>query len=111
MLAGRDAVGGARVTDLFTGLTGVTWTAAFAGGATGTATGTGPINELVDLPAGGTVTYTATGTTQTAPLPGTPTDTPSAPTQYATCEPSGENLGRNPSRASSRTSPPKAGIS
>ena len=53
----------------------------------------------------------ATGTTQTAPFPGTATDTLSMPTQYATCEPSGENLGFNPSRASNRASPPNAGIS
>jgi uncharacterized repeat protein (TIGR01451 family) len=60
--AGPDEVGNAMVTDTFPGLTGVTWTATFTGGATGTPNGSGPINESVDLPSGGSVTYTATGT-------------------------------------------------
>ena len=38
-------------------------------------------------------------------------DTFSAPTQYATCEPSGENFGFKPSRTRSLDSPPKAGVS
>ncbi len=61
-------------------LTGATWTCAPTGGAVCTATGTGSIDELVDLPAGATVTFTvdatvaasATGTitnTATATLP------------------------------------------
>jgi len=38
---------------------GSTWTAAFTGGATGTASGNGSINELVTIPFNGVVTYTA----------------------------------------------------
>lgn len=55
---GSTAVAGATVTDtLPAGLT-CTWTAAFAGGATGTAAGSGSLAESVDLPVGGTATYT-----------------------------------------------------
>src|SRR5207245_2865360 len=61
--AGSVPVNGAVVTDTFpTALTGVTWTAVFAGGATGTANGTGNILETINLPAGGTATYTVTAT-------------------------------------------------
>src|SRR5690606_28168979 len=35
-----------------------TWTAAFAGGATGTASGTGSINQTVSVPNGGNIVYT-----------------------------------------------------
>jgi gliding motility-associated-like protein len=43
-----------------------TWTAVFAGGATGNASGTGNINETVNIPWNGTITYTVT-----VPIPGT----------------------------------------
>ncbi|MEK7952936.1 choice-of-anchor Q domain-containing protein [Luteolibacter soli] len=43
-------------------ITGVTWTAVGAGGGTATASGSGNINDTVNLPAGGSVTYTVTGT-------------------------------------------------
>ena len=59
-------------------LSGVAWTAVFSGGATGTMSGTGDINETVDLPVGGSVVYTITGTVpvgMTGPLPGTATVT------------------------------------
>ncbi|MDN3583363.1 MBG domain-containing protein [Mucilaginibacter flavus] len=39
---------------------GSTWAAAFTGGATGTASGSSSINELVNIPFNGAVTYTAT---------------------------------------------------
>ncbi|QDU19647.1 DUF4394 domain-containing protein [Urbifossiella limnaea] len=46
-----------------TQLTGVTWTAAYTGtGSSGAAGGTGNIAQAVNLAAGGTVTYTVTGT-------------------------------------------------
>ncbi len=46
-----------------TQLTGVTWTAAYTGtGSSGAAGGTGNIAQSVNLAAGGTVTYTVTGT-------------------------------------------------
>ncbi len=42
----------------------------------------------------------ATGITQTVPLPGTASTTAVVPTQYATCEPSGEYTGAVPPCAS-----------
>lgn len=61
--AGPTAAHGATVTDTVpAALAGATWTCVAAGGATCTA---GPIggniNDTVDLPVGGTVTYTLTG--------------------------------------------------
>ncbi len=60
--AGPDAVSGATVADTFpASLTGVTWTCVGAGGGTCTAAGSGNINDTsVNLPVGGSVTYTAT---------------------------------------------------
>ena len=52
-----DAPGSSIVNNLPAGVTG-TWTAVYAGGATGTANGTGSINQSVDIPSGGSVTYT-----------------------------------------------------
>ena len=61
--AGPDAAPGSTVTDIPPAtLTGVTWTCVGAGGGTCTASGSGPINDTVDLPAGASVTYTLTGT-------------------------------------------------
>ncbi len=61
---GPDGVAGARVTDYFPSkITGVTYTATSTGGATGfTPAGSGDINDAVDMPAGSTITYQATGT-------------------------------------------------
>lgn len=58
-----DAVG-ADVTDTFpAAVTGVTWSCAGAGGATcPAANGAGDLAETVDLPAGGSLTYTVDGT-------------------------------------------------
>jgi uncharacterized repeat protein (TIGR01451 family) len=55
---------GALVNDTFPAiLTGVTYTAAAAGGATGfTASGSGNIADTVNLPVGSSITYTVTGT-------------------------------------------------
>ena len=55
---------GATVADTFPAyLTGATWTATATGGATGfTASGSGNINDTVNLPVGSTITYTVTGT-------------------------------------------------
>jgi uncharacterized repeat protein (TIGR01451 family) len=61
--AGPSPAMGATVTDtLPAALTGATWTAVYAGGATGFTSGAGNINTSVDLPVGGTVTFTVTGT-------------------------------------------------
>lgn len=56
--SGPSDVTGATVTNnLPSGVTG-TWTAVYAGGATGAASGTGNIGQLVNMPSGSTVTYT-----------------------------------------------------
>lgn len=61
---GPADVAGARVRDDFPpGLTDVTWSCAASGGARcGAVDGAGPIDQLVDLPAGGAVAYVAGGT-------------------------------------------------
>jgi uncharacterized repeat protein (TIGR01451 family) len=53
---------GALVTDTFPAELTVTWTCVGAGGGTCTAAGSGNISDTVNLPAGGSVTYTATAT-------------------------------------------------
>ena len=55
---------GITVTDLFPALlSGVTYTSVVTGGATGnTASGTGNLNDTVNLPIGSMITYTVTGT-------------------------------------------------
>lgn len=52
----------ATVTDTFTDLTGVTWVCAASAGSSCTAAGTGNISDLVDIMAGGTLTYTVNAT-------------------------------------------------
>ncbi len=61
--AGPNAATGATVVDAVPAeITGATWTCVGAGGGACTAAGNGSINDTVNLPAGGTVTYTLTGT-------------------------------------------------
>ena len=73
--AGPLAVTGATVTDIFsTTITSVAWTATFAGGASGTGSGTGNISQQVNLPMGSSVTYLAvceTGPASTGTLSNT----------------------------------------
>jgi len=58
---GPSSVRAATVTDsLPAALTGASWTCAHAAGSTCTPSGTGGIQDAVDLPVGGTVTYTLT---------------------------------------------------
>jgi uncharacterized repeat protein (TIGR01451 family) len=65
--AASDPVERVTVSDSFSAaLTLVSWTAMFAGGASGTPSGNGNILEVVKLPAGGTVTYTVVGTVSAA---------------------------------------------
>lgn len=64
---GPDAVTGAPIDDDFPpGVTGVTWQCTAAGGASCTASGSGDVHDVADLPPGGRVTYTATGTAASA---------------------------------------------
>ena len=60
---GPGSVTGATVADPFpASLQSVTWTAVAVGGATGTLSGTGDLNETVDLPPGASMTYTVEAT-------------------------------------------------
>ncbi|MEO5714168.1 MAG: hypothetical protein ABIT37_11830 [Luteolibacter sp.] len=59
--AGPSAASGTTVTDTLPAIiSGASWTAVGAGGGTATASGSGNINDTVNLPAGGSVTYTVT---------------------------------------------------
>jgi uncharacterized repeat protein (TIGR01451 family) len=58
--AGPDPVTGATVADTFPAILTCNWTCVGAGGGTCTAAGAGNINDTVNLPTGGAVTYTAT---------------------------------------------------
>ena len=64
--AGPDPVTGATVADTFPASLTCTWTCVGAGGGTCTAAGAGNINDAVNLPAGGSVTYTASCTVSAA---------------------------------------------
>jgi len=60
---GPDTATGAAVTTaLGSQISQQTWTAAFSTGASGTTSGSGPLNTTVTLPSGGKVTYTITAT-------------------------------------------------
>lgn len=64
---GPDDVTGATVDDVFPpDLSGITWTCTPGPGAVCTASGSGDVHDLVDLPAGASVTYTATGSAASA---------------------------------------------
>jgi uncharacterized repeat protein (TIGR01451 family) len=60
--AGPDPAAGATVADTFPAVLTGTWTCVGAGGGTCTAAGSGNINDSVNLPAGGSVTYTVSAT-------------------------------------------------
>ncbi|MEQ1607243.1 MAG: Ig-like domain repeat protein, partial [Pyrinomonadaceae bacterium] len=60
--AGPSPVTGGTVADTFPAILTATWTCVGAGGGTCTAAGAGNINDTVNLPAGGSVTYTASAT-------------------------------------------------
>jgi uncharacterized repeat protein (TIGR01451 family) len=57
--AGPSNAMGATVADSFPAALTCTWTCAGAGGGTCTASGSGNLNDTVNLPSGGSVTYTA----------------------------------------------------
>src|SRR6185295_16356348 len=60
--AGPSNATGATVADTFAASLTCTWTCVGAGGGTCTAAGSGNLNDTVNLPAGGSVTYTASCT-------------------------------------------------
>ncbi|MEP7043596.1 MAG: hypothetical protein ABI843_11070 [Dokdonella sp.] len=61
--AGPSGVTGATVVDTPpAAISGVSWSATYAGGASGIAGGSGAINTLVDLPNGSSATFTFSGT-------------------------------------------------
>jgi len=60
--AGPSNAPGTTVADTFPAVLTATWTCVGAGGGTCTASGSGNINDTVNLPAGGAVTYTASAT-------------------------------------------------
>jgi len=60
--AGPSNATGATVADTFPASLTCTWTCVGAGGGTCTASGSGNLNDTVNLPAGGSVTYTASCT-------------------------------------------------
>jgi len=78
--AGPSAVTGALVTDTFAGtLNNVTWTCVASAGGSCPASGTGNINAAVNLPVGGTATFTVTASVSgsaTGTLSNTATITP-----------------------------------
>ncbi len=79
--AGPASVSGVTFSDPAPAdLTGAVWTCTFAGGATCTASGSGSISDTIDLPAGGSATYTLSGTLSAAPVSLSNTATVSSPT-------------------------------
>ncbi len=64
--AGPSNAPGATVADTFPASLTCTWTCVGAGGGTCTASGSGNLNDTVNLPAGGSVTYTASCTISAA---------------------------------------------
>ena len=64
--AGPSNASGAIVADTFPAVLTGTWTCVAAGGGTCTASGSGNINDTVNLPAGGSVTYTVSATVSPA---------------------------------------------
>jgi uncharacterized repeat protein (TIGR01451 family) len=64
--AGPSNATGATVADTFPAALTCTWTCVGAGGGTCTASGSGNINDTINLPAGGSVTYTASCTISAA---------------------------------------------
>src|SRR6185369_5546900 len=60
--AGPSDATAATVADTFPAVLTATWTCVGAGGGTCTASGSGDIDDTVNLPAGGSVTYTVSAT-------------------------------------------------
>ena len=88
--AGPVSVTGAFVSDIMpSGLSGVTWTCAPGNGASCPGSGNGNINTPVDLPSGGSVTFTVNGTI--AQASGTLSNTVTISTPSGVTDPSATN--------------------
>jgi uncharacterized repeat protein (TIGR01451 family) len=94
---GPAAVTGASVVDNFPAvLTSVSWTCvASAGASCGGGSGSGNINRLVNLPSGGTVTFTATGMVSPSAPAGTLSNTATATVPGGMFDPTPGNNGGN----------------
>jgi uncharacterized repeat protein (TIGR01451 family) len=95
---GPVAVTGASVVDNFPAvLTSVSWTCvASAGASCGGGSGTGNISRLVNIPSGGTVTFTASGTVNPAAPSGTLSNTATATVPGGMLDPTpGNNSGND----------------
>jgi uncharacterized repeat protein (TIGR01451 family) len=105
---GPSDITGATVADTFPAiLTGVSWTAVGAGGGTpGVMSGNGDISDVVNLPAGGSVTYTVSATINAAAT-GTlsNTATVTAPAGVTDPAPGNESATDTDSRGTGRTRP------
>lgn len=88
--AGPNAATGANVADTFPAALTGTWTCVGAGGGTCTASGSGNINDSVNLPSGGSVTYTVSSTISSAAT-GTLSNTASVTAPAGTTDPTPGN--------------------
>jgi uncharacterized repeat protein (TIGR01451 family) len=99
--SGPSNAPGATVTDSFPASLTCTWTCVGAGGGTCTASGSGNINDTVNLPSGGSVTYTASCNISPAAT-GTLSDTASVGAPGGVSDP---NPGNNSATDSDTLSP------
>jgi uncharacterized repeat protein (TIGR01451 family) len=99
--AGPSNAPGASVVDTFPASLTCTWTCVGAGGGTCTASGSGNINDTVNLPSGGSVTYTASCNISPAAT-GTLSDTASVGAPGGVSDP---NPGNNSATDSDTLSP------
>jgi uncharacterized repeat protein (TIGR01451 family) len=90
--AGPSDVTGATVTDNFAGVNTVSWTCAPGAGASCTPSGTGDINDnVVNIPAGSSVTYTVDATVDATPTTGTLSNTASVAAPAGVTDPNNTN--------------------
>ena len=102
--AGPSNATGATVADTFPASLTCTWTCVGAGGGTCTASGSGNINDTVNLPAGGSVTYTASCTISAAAT-GTLTNTATVTAPAGVTDPTPGNNSATDTDTLARTAP------
>lgn len=89
--AGPSPANGITVVDTFPAVvTGVNWTCAGTGGGVCSGSGSGNINQLANLPVGGTVVYSITGSVA-LPLPNSISNTATVAAPAGTTDPSTAN--------------------